>query len=39
MPQASGKALLVVLRAMLLDECGLYATQKVETASQCRALV
>jgi hypothetical protein len=34
MSQASGKALLVVLREMLLDECGLDATEDVETASQ-----
>jgi hypothetical protein len=34
MSQASGKALLVVMRAMLLDECDLYDTQEVKTASQ-----
>jgi hypothetical protein len=34
MSQASGKALLVVLRAMLLDDCDLYATQDAKTASQ-----
>jgi hypothetical protein len=34
MSHASGKALLVVLRGMLLDECGIDATQDVETATQ-----
>src|SRR6516165_1991722 len=34
MSQASGKALLVVLRRMLLDDCALDATQDAKTASQ-----
>jgi hypothetical protein len=34
MSQASGKALLVVMGAMLSDECGIDATQDVEIASQ-----
>ena len=34
MPQASGNALLVVLRGMFLNYCAVHATQDVDTASQ-----